>query len=422
MLDFFDLFATDPSSNILAVNGFDSVEDEDTVFLEATFQASTARTRTIAGASVERTSLVESDLWTGQNGFTFECGFAFFLIEIDTTTGAILNRDHPCFVEREHQLSGDTDNTFLGAFAQTEIKLGSRATLTLGARYDDFERDTVLIVGPELAVQPEVNDSEDNVSPKVGFTFAVTPSHVLYANYGEGFSSNFGPVWQWDPSRFIRDTRPTTLTSVEVGAKGSAMNGRFGYGLSLYSIEQEDRLVFVTNPEAFLDFTVPSTIATTGQRFGSDGLELSLDYRYRRGGRLEFRYAYVDAVWDELVLETFSGPLDLSGNRPTGVPETTLGLTWMETFGERFDVRLSWQYYGDYAITQDNAFEGGSYDLVDLGVTYRPEWTWLDRVNLSVTNLLDEEYFFLFGGSRSAVTTAVPGVPAQARLTFGFGF
>ncbi|MEO1370636.1 MAG: TonB-dependent receptor, partial [Acidobacteriota bacterium] len=250
VLDFYDFFGFDPSRNVMAVNGFDSEVEESTAFLEATYAFEVGTTSNLIGASYERTDLEETDLWTGQFGFTFECGFAFYLIEIDYTTGQVLNRDNPCFVVRQHNLTGDTENTFTAAFAQTEIDIGDRLTVTLGARWDDFERETVLQTGPDRTLQPLVVDSEDNISPKVSVVFAATPTQTVYANYGEGFSSNFGPVWQWDPSRFIRNTRPTTLESVEVGTKGVVADGKLTYGLSLFSIEQEDRLVFVSNPDA----------------------------------------------------------------------------------------------------------------------------------------------------------------------------
>ncbi|MEM7353662.1 MAG: TonB-dependent receptor, partial [Acidobacteriota bacterium] len=403
-------------------NGFDSETDEQTAFLEATYDFEVGSARTIVGASYEVTDLSESDFWTGQFGFTFECGFAFYLIEIDYTTGAVLNRDHPCFVERQHNLSGDTENTFTAAFAQTEIPLGDRLKLTLGARWDDFERETVLITGPERIVQPQVVDSADHISPKLSMVFAATPEQTIYFNFGEGFSSNFGPVWQWDPSAFIRDTRPTTLRNFELGTKGLVADGKLSYNLSLFAIEQEDRIVFVTNPEAFTDFTAPSTIATTGQRFESQGLEATAAYRFAPGSSLEARYSYVDAEWDELVVSTFSGPLDLSGTTPTGVPENIFYLEWRQRLGSRFDAGLSWELYDDYALTQDNNFEGGSYDLLNLSLSYRPDFAAIERIHLAVTNLLDEDYDFLFGGSRTAVTNAVPGVPLQARLSVNWAF
>ncbi|MEM7356671.1 MAG: TonB-dependent receptor plug domain-containing protein, partial [Acidobacteriota bacterium] len=66
ILDFYDFFGFDPSRNVMAVNGFDSETDEQTAFLEATYDFEVGSARTIVGASYEVTDLSESDFWTGQ--------------------------------------------------------------------------------------------------------------------------------------------------------------------------------------------------------------------------------------------------------------------------------------------------------------------------------------------------------------------
>ncbi len=420
-LEFYDTFGFDPGRGVLALNGFDSDSRERSAFAEATFDLSFDKVRVLSGASYEETRLDETDYWSGQNGFTFECGFVFFLIEIDYRSGQVLNRDHPCWVSRQHNLSGDTENRFTSAFGQAELALGDRVKVTAGARYDHFGRKTTLATGPDAVAQPQVDASEDHLSPKFSLVYAASAERSFYLNFGEGFASNFGPVWQWDPSSYVRDTRPTTLRNFELGTKGYAAAGRFSYSLSLYAIEQKDRLIFVTNPESLEDFTLPANLATTGQRYRSQGLEATAAWRWQPGGSVELRYGYVDAEWKELVIETFSGPLDLSGTRPNGVPENTFYAGLRQRLGERWEVGISWQWYDDYFITQDNVFAGGAYDLVDLALTWQRPFGAIESASLAVTNLLDEEYYFLFG-SRNAVNTAVPGQPRQARLTLQWRF
>ena len=275
------------------------------------------------------------------------------------------------------------------------------------------ERDTLLLTGPGRIEQPAVNQDEDNVSPKVSLAFTPSTNQTLYFNFGEGFNSNFGPVWQWDPSFYIRDTKPTTLRSYELGWKGIFNNGKLSVTTAAFDIEQKDRIVFLSNPAAATDFTAPSTIVTTGQLFSSRGIEATARLRATDSTTVELRGSYVDPEWDELIVNTFFGPLDLSGNQPNGVAETMFYAALEQRFGERFSARLWWEIYDDYAITQDNAFFGGGYDLLNTVLSYQPTAGWLDRVDLSLTNLLDEEYDFIFGGSRTAVTHVVPGVPFQ---------
>ncbi|MEM6702910.1 MAG: TonB-dependent receptor [Acidobacteriota bacterium] len=422
VLDFYDFFGFDPERGVMAVNGFDAEGEAEVAFVDGQVSWSSDRVRLLAGGSYERASLVETDRWTGQFGFTFECGFAFYLIEIELATGRVLNADHPCFVEGQHNLSGDTDNTFSAAFLQAEFDLGDRWAVTLGARYDRFERQTRLVTGEFFQVQPEVDVDEDNVAPKVSISFAPSTNQSLYFAFGEGFNSNFGPIWQWDPSRYIRDTRPTTLRSYELGWKAVLANGKLDLNTAIFDLDQRDRLIFVNNPEAANDFTIPPTIATTGQRYSSQGVELSLRWRATSRTAVDVRGSWVDPEWDELILNTFSGPLDLSGTAPTGVPQTQAYLGLDQRLSDRWLARLWWEYYDDYEITVDNQFSGGGYDLLNAAVSYQPSQPWLTRVDLSVTNLLDNEYYYFFGGSRTMVTNVTPGLPLQARLTLSLDF
>ncbi|MFA6032203.1 MAG: hypothetical protein WC889_04810, partial [Myxococcota bacterium] len=78
-------------------------------------------------------------------------------------------------------------------------------------------------------------------------------------------------------------------------------------------------------------------------------------------------------------------------------------------------VRFKW--YDDYFITQSNNFEGGGYDLLTLGATIAPPgWRGI-AMDLVVTNALDREYYFFFGGRTFQATHATPGPPRQFRVT-----
>jgi outer membrane receptor protein involved in Fe transport len=87
----------------------------------------------------------------------------------------------------------------------------------------------------------------------------------------------------------------------------------------------------------------------------------------------------------------------------------------------RLSARLGYEWYDEYFVTQDNAVRGGDYDLWNLRVTYRPGAWRIDAVNLAITNLFDNEYYYLLG-TRDRATHAVPGVPIQARLSIDWRF
>ncbi|MEP2990647.1 MAG: TonB-dependent receptor [Parasphingorhabdus sp.] len=412
-LNFYDAFGFDPSRNVMAINGFAS-QTESTVYVgEALLNWETGSHNIVAGVSAERATLEEEDRWTGQFGFTFECGFAFYLVEIDYTTGAVLNGDNPCFVTDQLRTAADTTNTFWSAFIQDEISLTDKLTLTLGVRYDAFRRKVNFDVLGTIPTDDIAEGDEGAFAPKASLAYDYGPG-LIYASYGRGFNSNFGPVFQWDTSQFARVERPTTIDSFEVGWKGSAWDGRFEWEAALFYLQQKNRRLFVSNPDPM----GPSTLATTGQKFSSRGIETSFRIRPVDGTKITFNYTYLDPEWDELILNSFGGPIDLTGTDPTGVASHIVYAEINQDITDWLSATATYEYYSDYQVTQaNNVQKRGAFDLVNLSATARLPRRDDVSLSLSVLNLFDNEYFYHFGGLRDAATNVTPGTPRQIRAT-----
>lgn len=408
-LNFLDTFEFDPDNNIAGFNGFRSPNEGDHYFGEITAEWNTGQHSIVAGVSYERASLTEQSQFTGQNGFTFECGFKFFAILVDYSTGEVLNQDHPCFVNNQTTFAADAVSNYFGAFIQDEWQILDRLTLTVGLRYDNFERDVDFASQPPFDQTERVTDSADQVTPKASLAYRFDDS-LAYFSYGRGFSSNFGSVFLYDPSRFRRDIKPSTLDSFEWGWKGRTWENRLEYQFAFYYINQRDRLITTVNPDAVGDFTQPGTLVTTGQEYVSKGLEASFVIRPDDATRFDVRYAHIDPEWEENIINTFGGPLDLSGNTPQGVPAHTLYLAAERRFTDWFSGRVSFEWYDDYFVTLDNSVEGGSYNLVNMGFTLSPFGEDGPHLDIEATNLFDKNYNFLAGGV-SAPILATPGVP-----------
>lgn len=412
-LNFYDAFGFDPSRNVTAINGFASQTDAKVFVGEAIVNWETGRHNIVAGVSGERAKLDEEDRWTGQFGFTFECGFAFYLVEIDYTTGEILNRDNPCFVTDQLRTAANTTNSFWSAFVQDEIALTSDLTLTVGARYDAFRRKVDFDVLGTFPTDDIAEGDEGAFAPKASLAYDYGPG-LLYASYGRGFNSNFGPVFQWDTSQFARVERPTTIDSFEIGWKGAAFDGRFEWEGALFYLEQRNRRLFVANPDPM----GPSSLATTGQVFSSRGIETSFRFYPTYGTKLVVNYTYLDPEWDELVLSSFGGEIDLTGTDPTGVADHIVYVELNQNITDWLSARATYEYYSDYQLTQaNNVPERGAFDLVNLSATARLPGRDDFSLSLSVLNLFDNEYFYFFGGLREAATNVTPGPPRQFRAT-----
>lgn len=422
-LNFYDFFEFDPTNTIMGVNGFASTNQANVYFAEATMNWSNDRHSVVAGVSAERATLDEQDRWSGEIDpfFSGECGFRFYAILIDYSTGQVTN-DSPgnaCFVRDELRTVADTTNSFQGVFVQDEITLTDQWTLTLGLRYDQFDRDVDYGVIGTFPVDQQATGDADAVTPKASLSYNYGDG-LLYGSYGRGFNSNFGPVFQWEPDRFARDEKATTIDSYEFGWKGRALEDRLEWETAVFYLEQKNRRIFVSNP----DLTGPPTLATTGQKYSSRGLETA--FRYRLGERTgaTLTYTYIDAEWDELIIAgSFGAPdQDFSGVTPQGVPEHMFYVELEHEFADWMTGRLTYERYDDYFVDLSNSVSAGGYDLLGVSATFKP---WADdniSVDVSVTNALDEDYFFYFAGSRTMVTNVTPGVPRLARATLRWRF
>ena len=423
LLNFYDFFEFDPDNTIMGVNGFGSVNEADIYFGEATALWSAGRHSIVAGLSAERAELEEEDRWSGEIDpfFTGECGFRFYAILIDYSTGQVTNDapDNTCFVRNELRTAADTTNTFYGAFIQDEIALSDRWTLTLGLRYDEFDRKVDFSVLGTQPVDQRATGEADAVTPKASLSYSYGDG-MLYGSYGQGFNSNFGPVFQWEPDRYARDEEPTTIDSYELGWKGRAAEGRLEWETAIFYLEQKDRRIFVSNP----DLTGPPTLATTGQKYSSRGVEAALRFRPTERTSGVVTYTYLDPEWDELIIAgSFGAPdQDFSGVTPTGVPENMFYVELAHNFADWVTARMTYEWYDDYFVDLSNSVSTGGYDLLGLSATFTAPANENISVDVSITNLLDEEYFFYFAGSRTMVTNVSPGVPRLARATLHWRF
>lgn len=417
-LNFYSQPGFDPATTSVGFLGFGTANDTTVYYGEGTVNWSTGKHSIVAGLSTERAELDDAESWSGQHGFTFFCGFKFYFISIDYSTGQVTNDEHPCFVRNRVSTAADMTNTFFGAFVQDEIALTDRWTLTLGLRYDEFDREVDFRVLGTFPSDEWITGDADAFTPKASISYRYGDG-MFYGSYSQGFNSNFGPLFQWNPGQYLRVEKPTTLDNYELGWKGRALDRRLEWETAIYSLEHKDRRVFVSNPEPF----GPSQLATTGQLYSSRGLEASLRFRPadRTSGTLT--YAYVDPEWDEFILAgSFGAPdRDFSGATPTGVPENTFYLELEHEFASRVTARVTYEWYDDYYVDLANSVINGGYDLLGLSATFTANES--VAVDVSITNLLDEEYYFFFAGLDDTLTSRVtPGVPRLARATLRWRF
>ena len=203
----------------------------------------------------------------------------------------------------------DTDYRLLGAFVQDEISIGP-VTITPALRFDRFELDPQT-GNPLYTVNNKVTPSKlsgDELSPRLGLTWKLTPQLQLFAQYGHGFRAptpsqvNGGvsnPTAN-PPYRSIGnpDLKPETSDSVEVGARGQF--GPVKLALAVFKSRYRNFI------DADIDVTASTTVpldpgmAANTRTFQSvnlrraeiSGVELSANWAITREWSAEARYAH----------------------------------------------------------------------------------------------------------------------------------
>ncbi len=415
-LNFYDPYGFDPSRGVYGVNGIASTGRQEVFYGELTANWRHGAHNLIAGIAGERGTSNAFKRWSGVNGFTPECGFNYYLVEIDWRTGQITNRDHPCFVVNDPQSSDNFTNNFWGAFIQDEIALSERWHLTVGGRYDSFRRRVSFDSIAGVTDGSNARAKADAFSPKASLSWRYDGGQI-YIAYGRGFNSNFGSGFEWDANQYARPTqKPSTLDSYEIGWKGKALNDTLRFATAAFWSVQKNRRQVIPNPAAESDFSAPSNLITYGDRYEAKGVEVSLDIRPRDGTAFLINYSHIAPKWKEYVLETSSGPIDLSGTTPVGVAPNIVYISAEQRVTPWLTGRAVFEWYDDYKVTQDNRVAAGGYELLTLNARIEPE-TWRGvTLDLTLMNALDKEYYWYFGG-RTAPSYATPGTPRQFRAT-----
>jgi iron complex outermembrane receptor protein len=384
-------------------SGFDGSSRQRTVFVEPQVTWQGRRARLVAGASWERSSSTSGERWTGEFGLTPDFNFYFYTQARSAVTGAFLNRER---WQSDVLLDADAVGRVAAAYAQAELELGAGVQLTLGGRFDDFDRRADFAATASAAASSN-RASNRHLSPKAALTWRVTPALNVYGAYGEGFSPAFGPIFSFSgrPS----DLKPELARSGELGLKGSTAAGRLSFSAAAWRLERRDLLQLVQDGGRL------RTVNAGRQR--TQGLEL--EGRLRLGAEPDAfasyaRYTFTDSYWRRnIVLLEFTGDvLDFSGRQVPNQPRHRLSLGADKRLVAGFGFGAWLDLTGDYFVDFSNTARNGAFTLLNARASYSPPAFRRLEAQLVATNLLDRRYFYAVGSSVGA-TQAYPGAPRQ---------
>lgn len=272
-----------------------------------------------------------------------------------TNLGGRQGRSTPCVNDRVRNIvSVPCTNQFitlpgLGTYTSADITRG-KATLTTGARYDRVTYDIEDRVRPAQSV----NQSFDQVSPRMALRYDVKPGVSVYTSVARGFEvpTNSELTASPDTIQGLNTAlRPSTLVNYEVGAK-ALLASRVLLDVAVYRTNVTGE--FLSRTVVIPGVQFPRTIFENVGRTRRTGLELSAttlvapwmdvvtSYTYAR-------YVMTQFTGTEINERGQSVPANYAGKRIPGVPEqrvaaevrlrptSSLGITlWGEAQGRTY--------------------------------------------------------------------------------------
>jgi outer membrane receptor protein involved in Fe transport len=267
------------------------------------------------------------------------------------------------------------------AFAQLEFSPTEQIRVVAGGRYDSIRYDfkNNLTPGANYGAANEVR-SFAKFSPKLGATYALSPSSSLYTNLSMGFTPP--EVSQLYGKTAIPELNSATYDNVEVGWRALLASG-IRLDSALYQLSGKDTIVSYTSD-------IGNSFNKNAGNTRSRGLELSLNQELREW---DWR---VGATWAEHTFVSYRvsdkvGAIeDYSGKGMPQAPNHTLTaqIGWKFTPASRVALGLVKQ--GSYWMNNANTVRYAGHTLLNLTASHKLGDGW--EVWGQVRNLTDKLY------------------------------
>jgi iron complex outermembrane receptor protein len=305
----------------------------------------------------------------------------------------------------------------LAAFGNVTFALTDAVKLIGGLRYTNDRNHGTLVVSKlpfpayALSVLPDYDGTvkADNVSGKVGVQFEPSRDLMLYATWSTGFK---GPAID-GTAGIIREVRPETVKSWEIGLKSSFLDGKGNFNIAAYWSNYRN-----FQAQTFdITITPPAFYLSNAGLLRARGIEVETGFRITPALRLSASGSYNDATFRDYDGQCYPGqPMSpVVGEGCYVVPGTTT--TVANYRGFRLPNAPKWSYIlradykqavgGDMAIdaavnwawrTKTQAVIGDpkaeipSYGLLNGTIGFGAEdGSW--RVGIYARNLLDKRFY-----------------------------
>ena len=306
---------------------------------------------------------------------------------VRTETGFGIRHDNVENVELSHVKArytllnpvalGDIDESNANIYTDATIDLSSRLTVNAGLRFDAFS----FKYSDKLAsLYTRASEAKTTVTPKLNLYYSLGPNVQLYLKNGIGFHSNDARVVVAQQGAQILPKAYGTDFGVFAKPVSKLL-----LNAAVWQLKLEQEFVYVGD----------EAVVEAGGQTQRYGVDLSVRYQALDWLYIDFdgNYAHGRSVDD-----------------PEGQNLIPLAPTFTSIGGVTVSLEkglrasLRYRHVADRPANEDNSIIAKGYFLLDAALTYtKPRY----QLNLSATNLLDEEW----NEAQFATETRLPGEP-----------
>ena len=272
---------------------------------------------------------------------------------------------------------------------QDQVDLRDNLQLTAGLRWDDLD-------GIDSAL-----------TPRVAALWQISDHHLLKAQYAEGFRS---PTYQ---ESYVGDSQRGPVDFERI--RSSEISYIYRTPSTVF------RATGFSHKIDHMIFPVGVPIADSEPEIDGQGVEFELTRQWTPWLRTLASWSTANAMDGRSAYIPVGGQPPVRFGAPSvGQPEELANLSLLLGEGRTWSGGIHWQHVGRRTNRGIEAFEDG-YDLLNLGMTYRPEREPRLRVDFGVRNALEERVTYLETGTTGLVRNNYPDRLWSVGVSWAFG-
>ncbi len=313
----------------------------------------------------------------------------------------------------------DVDARQIAGFVNYENSYDNGWDVSLGLRLESvsYTYDNKMIDGrtDEFGVEcrfgcrynrpADRNDSFNNISPKLGLSYALNDEHDVQIRAQRGFRApQATELYRLQNNQSIAELDSVELDSYEMAFKGAG--DVWNYSVTAYFMDKENDIITNSDRENLNNAHTQHL-----------GIEFAVGFDLTESLSVNGVFNMAKHTYEN---SEISGGIDIKGNDVDTAPNTfgNLRLTWRPT--SALLAELEWVNMGDYYTNPENTADYEGHDLANLRVQYQ----YSEDINLSLNllNITDVQYaeradWTTFTGDRY-----FPGEPARAFFAVNWNF